>query len=156
MLHDMFVRILSFVFDFQFNFLIASSSTVYSISWTVMSAIGSVVILSELLYPTLACSWKIGIANPPYLVGKDSNLRSSSLYTHPSVIADMDQFRMVSSIGMNKLQISEIVLMKWLILFLKPLTNIDYAGWDWLSATVDKMHSWLFQSFAKSSSYSRL
>ena len=74
-----------YVFYFSFLvsnliFSIGSSSTVYSICWNVMRLVSSVVILHELLYSTLACSWKIGIANPTYLVGKDSNLRSSSLH----------------------------------------------------------------------------
>ena len=77
-----------------------------------MRLVSSVVILRELLYLTLACSWKIGIANPPYLVGKDSNLRSSSLHKRPPVIARMNRFQMVSSIGINKLLISGIVLIK--------------------------------------------
>ena len=82
-----------------------------------------------MLYITLACPWKFGIANLPYLDGKDSNLRSSSLYTRPPVIADIDQFRMESAIGINKLLISEMILMKKLILLLKPLTNVEYAPW---------------------------
>ena len=118
-------------------FLIASSSTVCSICCTVMRLVSSAVIIRELLYSTSACSLKIGIVNPSYLVGKDSNLRSSSLHMRPPVIAVMNQFRMVSSIGINKLLISGIVLMKQLNLFLKPLTNGEYAAWGWLSATVD-------------------
>ena len=84
------------LYVFSFLFLISnlilvidSSSNVYSICWTEMRLDSSVVILLELLYSTSACSWKIGIANPPYLVGKDSNLRSSSLRVRRPVIAGM-------------------------------------------------------------------
>ena len=69
-------------------------------------------VLRELLYSTSACSSKIGIADPPRLVGKDSNLCSSSLHIRPPVIDGMNQFRMVSLIGINKLLISGIVLME--------------------------------------------
>ena len=67
-----------------------------------MMLVSSVVIFRELLYSTSARSWKIGIANPPYLVGKDSNLRSYSLHIRPPVISGMSRFRMMSLIGINK------------------------------------------------------
>ena len=110
-LHDMFVRILFFVFDFVI-FFIASSSTAYSICWTVIRLVSSSVILRGLWYLTSAYLWKIRIANPPYLVGKDSNLRSSSLHIRPPVIAGRNQFRMVFSTVISKLLISGIVLLK--------------------------------------------
>ena len=77
-----------------------------------MRLISSAVILRELLYSTSACSWQIGIANPLYLVGKYSNLRSSSLHIRPPVVAGMSRFQTAPSIGINKLLISGIVLMK--------------------------------------------
>ena len=107
-----------YVFSFYFLisncfcFLIASSSTVYSTCWTVMRLISSAAILRELLYSTSACSWQIEIANLLYLVGKYSNLRSSSLHIRPPVVAGMSRFQTAPSIGINKLLISGIVLMK--------------------------------------------
>ena len=77
-----------------------------------MRFVSSVVILSKFLYSPSACLSKIGIAHPLNLVSKDSNIRSSSLHIHPLVIAGMNRFRMVFSIGSNKLLISGIVLMK--------------------------------------------
>ena len=62
-----------------------------------MRLVSSVVILRESLYSTSACSSKIGNANPPYLVGKESNLNSYSLHARPPVIAGINRFRMVTS-----------------------------------------------------------
>ena len=61
---------------------------------------------------TSTCSWKIGIANPPYLVGKGSNFHSFSLHVRPPVIVAMSWFQMVVSIGSNKWLILGIVFMK--------------------------------------------
>ena len=63
------------------------------------------------------------------------------MHVRPPVIAGMNRFQMVSSIGGNKLLISGMVLMKWHNLFLKPLRNTEYAAWGWLSTTVDNMRS---------------
>ena len=108
-----FLYVLSVSFlIYELIFLIASSSTVYYICWTVMRLVSSVVILRELLFSTSACSWKIGIANSPSLVGKDSNLRSSSWHMRPPVIAGMNRFRMVFWFGRNKFLILRMVRMK--------------------------------------------
>ena len=60
---------------------------------------------------------------------------------HPLVIAGMNRFRMMFSIGSNKLFMSGIVIMKLLNLFLTLFANAEYGAWSWISATVDNMHS---------------
>ena len=107
----LYVLFVSFLI-YDLIFLIASSSTVCYIGWTVMRLVSSVVILHELLFSTSACSWKIGIANSPSLVGKDSNLRSSSWHICPPVIAGMNRFRTVFWFGRNKFLILRMVRMK--------------------------------------------
>ena len=53
----------------------------------------------EFEYSILAMSFIIGIPRPPYLVGSDMSLRSTSLTKRPPDIAGMNLFAIVSSIG---------------------------------------------------------
>ena len=117
--NDIFVRSLFFVFSFLiFFFFIVSSSTVYSICWIAMRLVSSAVILCDLLYSTSACSWKIEIANSPYLVGKDSNHRSSLLHIRPPVIAgvnrfqfcDLNRYQQVTDIENSSHEVAKVVL----------------------------------------------
>ena len=53
----------------------------------------------EFAYSILATSFIIGIARPPYLVGSDMSLRSTSLTKRPPDIAGMNLFAIVPSRG---------------------------------------------------------
>ena len=53
----------------------------------------------EFAYSILAMNFIIGIARPPYLVGSDMSLRSTSSTIRALDIAGMNLFVVVSSIG---------------------------------------------------------
>ena len=116
-----YVRCPNFFFDFLFIFLVVSS-TVCFICFLQIRRVSSVVFLRELLYSALVSLWKIGIANPPYRLGKVNSLRSSFLYIRPPVIAGIKQSQMVSSIADNESLISQMVF-TWFNEILEPLTN---------------------------------
>ena len=100
--------------------------------------------LLEFAYFILAMSFIMGIARPPYLVGSDMSLHSTSLTKRPPDIAGMNLLAIVSSVGWKSSWISGIVQRKYVTLLLKPKMKTAYAAWSSISAILDKEISWLF------------
>ena len=93
--------------DFFISFL--SFFRLYSI---ILYAVSSDVILLEFINSISAVSWIIGMANPPYLVGREVSTLSLSLHIwHPDT-AGMNWFQLVLSRGSSQWRMFGMVLRK--------------------------------------------
>ena len=99
----------------------------FRLSLILSYAVSSDVILMEFITSVsavLRCSaWNIGIANPPYLVGRKISTLSLSLHMWHTVTAGINLFQIVLSGGSSIWRVFGMVLRKQLSLLLNPLVN---------------------------------
>ena len=89
-----------------------SDLQLYSAETFLINAVRSDVVLLEFINSIYAVSWKIGMANPSYLFGREISTISLSLHMWHSVAADRNLFLIVLSTGSSKWWMFGMVLRK--------------------------------------------